>query len=99
MKTLNETQPDTGVLNYGIIVIPPFVHLYKRQDNLLALVSGLSRVQADKLWYSYFIPPSSMYTLLSMKYFMLNLAISDERVMNTNSHYFAHFVIIHEAFD
>ena len=37
---------------------------------------GYSLVQADKPWYNYFIPPSTVHTLLSMKYFVLNFAIA-----------------------
>ena len=42
------------------------------------LRSGLSSVQVVKPWYNYFIPPSSQYTLFSMKYFVLKFAISDK---------------------
>ena len=43
-----------------------------RGDNPRALASGLSRMQADKLWCNNnFIPPSSVSTLLSMTYFTL----------------------------
>ena len=31
-----------------------------REDNLRALVSGLSYVQADNLRYNYFVPPTSV---------------------------------------
>ena len=34
-----------------------------REDNPRALASGLSYVQADNLWYNYFIPPTSVLTL------------------------------------
>ena len=47
-----------------------------RGDNPRALASGLSPVPADKLWYRYFMSPSSVQTLLSMKYFLLKFAIS-----------------------
>ena len=40
----------------------------------MSFSSGLSPVQMDN--YNYFIAPSSVWTLLSMKYFMLKLAIS-----------------------
>ena len=36
-------------------------------DNPRALVSGLSPIQTDKLWYYYFMSLSSVQTLLSMK--------------------------------
>ena len=32
-------------------------------DNPQALVSGLTPVQADKLWYNFFIPPSSVISV------------------------------------
>ena len=48
------------------MVCPPI-----RGDNPRALTRGLSPVQADKQWYYYFIAPSSLYTLLSMKYLVL----------------------------
>ena len=36
----------------------------------------MAPVQADKPWYDYFIPLSSVLTLLSMEYFVLQFAIS-----------------------
>lgn len=39
-----------------------------------ALVNGLFPVQAEKLWFNYIIPPLSVQTLLTAKYFVLNLA-------------------------
>ena len=47
-------------------------------DNPRALENGLSPIQADNLWYIYFIPPSSLRTLLSMKYFLQKFAIADK---------------------
>ena len=44
-------------------------------DNPQALASEVSPIQVDKPWYHYFIPPSSVQTLLSMKYFVLKFAI------------------------
>ena len=44
-----------------------------RRDNPRALASGLSYVQADNPWYNYFIPPTSVYTLHTTRYFMLKL--------------------------
>ena len=41
-----------------------------------ALASGLPPVQVDKPWYNFFIPPSSVSTLLSIKYFVHKFAIS-----------------------
>ena len=52
------------------MVCPPV-----RGDNPRVLASGLSPLQADKSWYNYFIPRSSVKTLLSMKYFVLMFAI------------------------
>ena len=59
------------VSNPGYTMVCPPV-----QDNPQALASGLSAVQADKLWYNYFIPPSSVQILLIAlkKYSMLKLA-------------------------
>ena len=58
--------------NSYTIVCPPV-----RGDNPRALASGLasglSPVQADKLRYYYFIPPLLVLTLLSAKYFVLQL--------------------------
>ena len=59
---------------YTKIIIPQFVRLYE-EKNPRALASGLFSVQADKTWYNYFEPPSSLQTLLGMKYFVLELAI------------------------
>ena len=53
------------------MVCPPV-----RGDNPRALASGLSLVQADESWYHYFIPLSSVHTLLSMKFFVLKYAMS-----------------------
>ena len=33
-------------------------------------------VQADSPWYNFFIPPSSVLTLISVKYIVLKFAIS-----------------------
>ena len=57
--------------NSYTMVCPPV-----RGDNPRALASGLSPVQADEPWYNYFIPLSSMWTLLRMKYFVLKFAIT-----------------------
>ena len=46
-----------------------------RASNLRASASGLSR-RGGQTCYYYFILPSSVYTLLSMKYFVLKSAIS-----------------------
>ena len=43
------------ISNSYITVCPPV-----RGDNPRALASGLSPVHADKPWYNYFIPPSSV---------------------------------------
>ena len=53
------------------MVCPPV-----RGDNSRALASGLSSAQADKPWYKYFIPPSTLQALLSVKYMVLQFAIS-----------------------
>ena len=54
--------------NNNTTVCPPV-----RGDNPRAEASGLSPVQVDKPWYTcnYFILPSSVYTLISMKYVVL----------------------------
>ena len=44
-----------------------------RGDNPRALASGLSYVQVDNPWYNYFMPPTSVYTLYIVKYFVLKL--------------------------
>ena len=49
-----------------------------RGDNPQVLACGLSPVQADKPWYKYFIPPSSVQAFLSVKYMVLKFAISDK---------------------
>ena len=41
-------------------------------------MSGLSPIQVDKQWFNYFISPLSVYTLLSMKYFVLRFAVSSK---------------------
>ena len=35
-----------------------------REDKPRALASGLSYVQSDNPWYNYYIPPTSVYTLV-----------------------------------
>ena len=35
------------------------------------IVNHSCPIQADKLWYNYFIPPSSVLLLFSVKYFVL----------------------------
>ena len=58
-----------------VIFIQLFSCLY--EDIIHEIIaSGLSHVQADKPWCNYFIPFSSVYTLLSMKYFVLKFAFS-----------------------
>ena len=47
-----------------------------RGDNPQALANGLSPIHVDTPWYNYFIPPLSVQTLFSMKYFVLKFAIS-----------------------
>lgn len=39
-------------------------------------MSGLSGILKDKPWYNCLIPPSSVLTFLSKKYFLLKFAIS-----------------------
>ena len=53
------------------MVCPP-----ERGDNPRALAGGLSPVQADKTWYNYFIPPSSIYTMFCMNHSVLKFAVS-----------------------
>ena len=72
-------------------------------DNSRVLAIGLSRVQADKTGYNYFIPPSSVLTLLSMKYFVLKFAISGKehdlkswnKYIKTNCHIYRSIVKMH----
>ena len=47
----------------------------ERRDNPQVLASGLSPLQVNKLWYNYFIQTLSVYTLNSVKYFVLKFAI------------------------
>ena len=56
-----------------MIACPPV-----RGDNPRALAMGLSSVQADKIWYNFFIPPSPVKTLLSLKYFVIKFVISGQ---------------------
>ena len=62
------------------MVCPPV-----RGDNPRALASRLSLVQADKLWYNYIIPPSSVQTLLSVNFFMLVFAFSGKGCVISNN--------------
>ena len=51
-------------------------------DNPQALASEISPIQVDKPWYNYFIPPSSVQNLLSIKYFGPSFEISDKGGIN-----------------
>ena len=53
-----------------VIVILRFVHMYEEIIHSQKLVDYLP-VQADKPWYNYYIPSSSVKNLLSVKYFVL----------------------------
>ena len=55
---------------------------YERGENPEALSSGLSPTEADKPWYNFIIPPSSVQTLLSMEPFVLKFAISGKDGIN-----------------
>ena len=64
-------------------LMPHFVGLYKELDNPQALASIISHTGSYKAWCNYFIPPSSLKTVLSMKYFVLKLAFSGKVGINT----------------
>ena len=62
LNTLPEQTPEANACSQisttsasYTMVCPPL-----RGDNSRALASGLSPLQADKPWYNYFIPPSSV---------------------------------------
>ena len=61
------------------MVCPPV-----RGDNPRALASGIFPEQADKPLYNDFIPPSSVYPLLCVKYVILMVAPSGEGVIMYN---------------
>ena len=52
------------------------------EDNSWALASGLSPIQVNKPWYNYFIPLSSVYTLLRIIYFMLKFVVTNKDGIN-----------------
>ena len=69
--------PASSVCYSYTTVCPPV-----RGYNPRVLANRLSHGQADKPWNNYFIPPLSVKTLLSMKYFkILKFAISGKGVL------------------
>ena len=64
------------ICNYSTVCLPVC------GKNQRALASEFPPIQVCKLWYNYFVPPLSVLTLLSMKYFVLNFVISCKSVLS-----------------